>query len=432
MARNSAGSNGGPAARPTAGVTAPIASAGVPGTRPTAGAPAPRPSGAPKILVAPASFKGSLLPAAAAEAIRRGIMRVLPNAEVLSVPLADGGEGTVQALQLAAGGKLQAAMVTGPLGTETVLANWVTLSGGRTAVVEMAQASGLPLVPLGRRDPMLTTTAGTGELIREALASGVRTVLVGLGGSATVDGGLGAVRALGAILLDRDGRPVPPGGRGLLALDRIDPRGLDTRLSGVEIVALADVDNPLTGPEGAAFVFGPQKGADGATVAALERGLHNYAMVARRDLRLGFDLATIPGGGAAGGLAAALVAFCGAKIVSGISYVMEATRLRERIAWSDLVITGEGQLDGQSRRGKACSGVARLAREAGKPVVAMVGSVVGEEEAIASLGLSGVLPASSGPMTLVQAMEGAAAHLEAAAARLARLLAAGQRMPKLG
>jgi len=385
-----------------------------------------------KILVAPASFKGSLSPAAAAEAIRRGLLRVVPAADVRMVPLADGGEGTVQALSLAAGGQMRGALVTGPLGAETVLANWITLAGGRVAVVEMAQASGLPLVPPQRRDPMVTTTAGTGEIMREALAAGVQTIIVGLGGSATVDGGLGAMRALGAILLDARGRPVPPGGRGLVALDRIDPRGIDPRLAGVEVIALADVDNPLIGPDGAAAVFGPQKGADAATVALLDRGLQNFALIARRDLRLAYDLATVPGGGAAGGLGAALVAFCRAKIVSGIDYVMEATRLREKVAWCDLVVTGEGQLDGQSRRGKACSGVARVAREVGKPVVVIVGSVRGEEEAIAGLGLDGILPATTGPMTLVQAMEGAATYLEAAGARLARLLAAGQRLPGLG
>lgn len=385
-----------------------------------------------KILVAPASFKGSLSPAAAAEAIRRGLLRVVPAADVRVVPLADGGEGTVQALSLAAGGQMRGALVTGPLGAETVLANWITLAGGRVAVVEMAQASGLPLVPPQRRDPMVTTTAGTGEIMREALAAGVQTIIVGLGGSATVDGGLGAMRALGAILLDARGRPVPPGGRGLVALDRIDPRGIDPRLAGVEVIALADVDNPLIGPDGAAAVFGPQKGADTATVALLDRGLQNFALIARRDLRLAYDLATVPGGGAAGGLGAALVAFCRAKIVSGIDYVMEATRLREKVAWCDLVVTGEGQLDGQSRRGKACSGVARVAREVGKPVVVIVGSVRGEEEAIAGLGLDGILPATTGPMTLVQAMEGAATYLEAAGARLARLLAAGQRLPGLG
>ncbi len=383
----------------------------------------------PKILVAPASFKGSLSPAQVAEAVRHGLLRVLPSAEVRLAALADGGEGTVQALQQAIGGEIRGALVSGPLGTETVLANWALLAGGRAAVVEMAQASGLPLVPPERRDPMVTTTAGTGELIREALAAGVRTILVGLGGSATVDGGLGAMRALGAMLLDPAGRPVPPGGRGLLALDRIDLRGWDPRLAGVEIIALADVNNPLFGPEGAAVVFGPQKGADGATVALLDRGLQNFAYVAKRDLRFGYELATVAGGGAAGGLGAALMAFCGAKIVSGIDYIMEATRLKEKVAWSDLVITGEGQLDGQSRRGKACSGAARLAREAGKPVVAVVGSVKGEEEAVTGLGLDGVLPIPIGPMTLVQAMEGAAAYAEAAGARLARLLAAGWRIP---
>ena len=379
-----------------------------------------------KVLVAPASFKGSLSALEAGEAIRRGFARAIPLAVVRVVPLADGGEGTVEALCRAVGGQMRTATVTGPLGSETVQARWAILSGG-LAVVEMAQASGLPLVKPERRDPMATTTAGTGELIREALAAGCRSVLVGLGGSATVDGGLGAMRALGAGFLDEQGRPVPPGGRGLLHLHRIDPTGLDSRLSGVSFTVLADVDNPLTGPDGAARVFGPQKGADPDAVVALDRGLANLARVAARDLGSP-NLAILPGGGAAGGLGLALVAFLGARIVSGIDYVMEATGLAEQMAWADLVVTGEGQLDGQSRHGKACSGVARLAGAVGRPVVAIVGAVVGENEAVQVLGLDAVLPVPTGPVSLVQAMAGATGYLEAAGARLARLLLTGGRL----
>ena len=379
-----------------------------------------------KVLVAPASFKGSLSALEAGEAIRRGFARAVPLAVVRVVPLADGGEGTVEALCRAVGGQMRMATVTGPLGSETVQARWAILSGG-LAVIEMAQASGLPLVTPERRDPMATTTAGTGELIREALAAGCRSVLVGLGGSATVDGGLGAMRALGAGFLDEQGRPVPPGGRGLLHLHRIDPTGLDPRLSGVSFTVLADVDNPLTGPDGAARVFGPQKGADPDAVVALDRGLANLARVAARDLGSP-NLAILPGGGAAGGLGLALVAFLGARIVSGIDYVMEATGLAEQMAWADIVVTGEGQLDGQSRRGKACSGVARLAGAVGRPVVAIVGAVVGENEAVQVLGLDAVLPAPTGPVSLVQAMAGATGYLEAAGARLARLLLTGGRL----
>jgi glycerate kinase len=379
-----------------------------------------------KVLVAPASFKGSLSALEAGEAIRRGFARAVPLAVVRVVPLADGGEGTVEALCRAVGGQMRTATVTGPLGSETVQARWAILSGG-LAVIEMAQASGLPLVKPERRDPMATTTAGTGELIREALAAGCRSVLVGLGGSATVDGGLGAMRALGAGFLDEQGRPVPPGGRGLLHLHRIDPAGLDPRLSGVSFTVLADVDNPLTGPDGAARVFGPQKGADPDAVVALDRGLANLARVAARDLGSP-NLATLPGGGAAGGLGLALVAFLGARIVSGIDYVMEATGLAEQMAWADIVVTGEGQLDGQSRHGKACSGVARLAGAVGRPVVAIVGAVVGENEAVQVLGLDAVLPVPTGPVSLVQAMAGATGYLEAAGTRLARLLLIGGRL----
>jgi glycerate kinase len=235
------------------------------------------------------------------------------------------------------------------------------------------------------------------------------------------------MRALGAGFLDEQGRPVPPGGRGLLHLHRIDPAGLDPRLSGVSFTVLADVDNPLTGPDGAARVFGPQKGADPDAVVALDRGLANLARVAARDLGSP-NLATLPGGGAAGGLGLALVAFLGARIVSGIDYVMEATGLAEQMAWADIVVTGEGQLDGQSRHGKACSGVARLAGAVGRPVVAIVGAVVGENEAVQVLGLDAVLPVPTGPVSLVQAMAGATGYLEAAGTRLARLLLIGGRL----
>lgn len=382
-----------------------------------------------KILVVPASFKGSLSAAAAGEAIRRGLTRVLPDALFEVVPLGDGGEGTLDALHAALGGRRVSTRVTGPLGVETVPAEWLLLGDGRTAVIEMAQASGLPLVPPDRRDPMVATTAGTGELIREALMAGCRRILVGLGGSATVDGGLGAMRALGFALLDSHGRPVLSGGRGLLGLERIGRGAADARLAQCEVIALSDVDNPLLGPEGAAPVFGPQKGADPATVEVLARGLENLARVAGRDLGLGFDLATLAGGGAAGGLGAALAAFLGARIVSGIDYVMNAVGLEAKVARANLVVTGEGRLDGQSRRGKACSGVARLGRTFGRPVVVLAGAVAGEEEAIGAMGLDAVLPVPPGPMTLVQAMDGASGYLEAAAARLARLLLTGQRLP---
>lgn len=381
-----------------------------------------------RVLVAPASFKGSLSASHVGEAIRRGLARVLLEAEVRVVPLADGGEGTVEALHSALGGELRRARVTGPLGPDPVEAVWLLLPDDGTAVVEMAQASGLPLVPPERRDPMLTTTTGTGELIREALDAGCRRVLVGLGGSATVDGGLGAVRALGVALLDDRGRPVPAGGRGLLALERVEVSGLDPRVRETSFVALADVDNPLVGPEGAARVFGPQKGADEAAVAALERGLERLASILRRDLALPFDPATLPGGGTAGGLGLALAAFLGARIVRGIDEVMAAARLEEAVRWADLVVTGEGQLDGQSPRGKVCSGVARVARAAGRPVVALVGGVKDEAEVVAAVGLDALLPVPPRPIALEEAMAGAVHYLEEAAARLARLLLAGRRL----
>ena len=281
------------------------------------------------------------------------------------MPLADGGPGTVEAVVTAAGGRYSHARVEGPLG-DPVNARWGRIDDGRTAIIEMAAASGLLLVPPGRLDPRRASTIGTGELIGAALDAGVSRLLVGVGGSATNDGGAGMATALGARFLDDDGRPIAPGGAALAGLARIDVGGLDPRLAAVEVRVLADVRNPLTGPDGASAVYGPQKGADATTIAELDRALTHFADIVARDV--GADILTLPGGGAAGGLGAGLIAFTGARIEPGIEAIASAVRLDARLAGADVVLTGEGSLDRQSAFGKTVAGVAAPGRRRGRAV----------------------------------------------------------------
>lgn len=327
-----------------------------------------------KIVIAPDSFKESAGAVAVAEAIARGIVRALPDAAIDACPMADGGEGTVSAMVAATGGASRTVSVVGPLG-EPVQAEFGLLDGGRTAVIEMAAASGLHLVPPDRRDPTRTTTFGTGQLIAEALKLDVGRVIVGIGGSATNDGGGGMAQALGYRFFDDSGRLLddPLAGGRLGDVARIDSAGVNERLAAADVVAACDVDNPLTGPNGAAHIYGPQKGATPAMVEQLDVNLAHWAEVIRRDL--GVAVRDLPGAGAAGGLGGGLVAFCGAKLQPGIELVIEATKLAGRVAGADLVITGEGRLDGQSMSGKTAVGVARLARRAGVPCIAIVGSL---------------------------------------------------------
>lgn len=375
-----------------------------------------------RILVAPDSFKGSVSAPEAAEAIARGIRAVFPAAEVVKLPIADGGEGTVDALVTATGGRTEARTVSGPLG-EPVRARWGVLGDGATAVIEAAAASGLTLVPPARRDPRVTTTRGTGELVRAALDAGLRRIVLGIGGSATNDGGAGLARALGARLLDADGRDLPEGGAALARLARIDLSGLEPRLAGVELLVACDVDNPLTGPRGASAVFGPQKGATPEAVRALDAALARYAEVARA--ATGRDVADRPGAGAAGGLGAGLLLFTPARLVPGVELVLEATgfdRLLERAA---LVFTGEGRTDRQTAMGKAPAGVAAAARRRGVPVICLSGALGEGAEEVLALGVDALLAIAPGPLTLEESMARAPALLEAAAARACRLVCVG-------
>ncbi len=319
------------------------------------------------VVVAPDKFKGSLTATAAAEAIAAGLRQGRPGIDVVLAPVADGGDGTVDAA-VAAGYERVPVTVTGPTG-EPVAASLAR--SGDTAVVEMAEASGLRRLPGGRPAPLTATTYGTGELIRAALDLGVRRIVLGIGGSATTDGGTGMARALGARFFDAEGRELPPGGAALRDLDAIAVDGLDPRLRAVEVVVASDVDNPLVGERGAAAVYGPQKGAGPADVEQLDRGLARLAQVVAR--QLGVELATMPGAGAAGGTGGGAVAFLGAEIVSGIDLLLDLVRFPDALGTARTVITGEGSLDRQSLAGKAPWGVAQAAARAAVPVVAFVG-----------------------------------------------------------
>ena len=378
-----------------------------------------------KIVIAPDSFKGSLTALEAANAIEEGLKRFFPEAEIIKVPMADGGEGTVQSLVDATGGRIVKRIVTGPLG-DKVEAQFGILGDGRTAVIEMASASGLPLVPPDKRNPMVTTTYGTGELIKAALDMGCRKFIIGIGGSATNDGGGGMAQALGVKLLDEEGNDIPFGGGGLLKLDRIDISTLDPRIAESEIVVACDVDNPLTGPRGAARVYSPQKGATPDMVEILDKALEHFAEVVKRDL--GRDIKDVPGAGAAGGLGAGLMAFLNARLQLGVDIVIEATGLEGKVKGADLVITGEGGIDSQTIYGKTPIGVAKVAKKFGIPVLAVAGGISDDASVVYEHGIDGLMSIIPRPMTLDEAMAQGKKLLSDAAERIARLIAVGSKL----
>jgi glycerate 2-kinase len=352
-----------------------------------------------KVICAPDSFKGSLSAIEVAAAMAAGVSRASPRVAVVRLPLADGGEGTVEALVGARGGTIISVRVHDPLG------RFVDASIGRldqsSVVLEMASASGLPLLKLEERNPFTTSTHGTGELIRAALDSGATEIILGVGGSATVDGGAGALCVLGAQLLDANDKPIGPGNAGLETLARIDLRDLDPRLAGVRLRVASDVRNPLVGRDGSASVFGPQKGARPSDISRLDRNLARFADVILRDT--GLDVAHRPGAGAAGGLTAGLLAV-GAIQEPGIDLVLDAVCFDSHLRDADLVLTGEGRIDGQSAHGKVISGVLTHASQSGVPVVALGGSVRGDElRALYELGLTAAVPIADGPMSYAKA-----------------------------
>jgi len=378
-----------------------------------------------KIVIAPDSYKESLSALEVATAIERGFREIFPSAHYIKLPVADGGEGTVDAMVAATHGRIVHVPVTGPLGER--VEGFYGLSGDeQSAFIEMAAASGLERVAPAQRNPLKTTSWGTGELIRHALDVGVKHIIIGIGGSATNDGGAGMVQALGAALLDADDRPIGQGGGELANLARIDLHGLDKRLADCRIEVACDVTNPLIGTDGASAVFGPQKGATPEMIVSLDHALERYAQVIARDLDI--DVVNLVGGGAAGGMGAALYAFCGAQLRQGIEIVTDALHLAEQVADADLVITGEGRIDSQTIHGKVPVGVASIAKRFNKPVIGIAGSLTADVGVVHEHGIDAVFSAIYTVCSLEDALKNASENVQMAARNIAAVLKAGQGM----
>ena len=372
-----------------------------------------------KIVIAPDSYKESLTALEVATAIEAGFREIFPDADYIKLPMADGGEGTVSAMVAATGGNLVAVDVTGPLG-EPVKTCFGLAGDGKTAIVEMAAASGLTLVAPHLRNPLQTTTYGTGELIKAALDAGVCHLIIGIGGSATNDGGAGMIQALGVKLQNRAGREIGFGGGELANLETIDICGMDPRLKACRIEAACDVSNPLTGPKGASAVFGPQKGATPGMVAQLDANLTRYANLISRDL--GIQVNSVPGAGAAGGMGAGLLAFFGAQLRPGIAIVMEAVGLDAAVQDADLVITGEGRIDSQTIHGKTPIGVARVAKKYGKPVIGIAGCLAPDAGVVHEYGIDAVFSVIRKVGTEEEAFMHAAANVRETSRNIAATL----------
>jgi glycerate kinase len=385
-----------------------------------------------RIVIAPQEFKGSLAASQAAAAMADGARRALPEAKLETVPMADGGPGTVEAVVEASGGRTVTATVQDPLG-RPVAAQWGIVNGQtavpvRRGVIEMAAAAGLWRLAKEERDPRVTSTYGVGQLALAALDAGCWRLIIGLGGSATNDGGAGMAAALGVRFVDAEDHELAPGGAALARLERIDASGLDQRLHQCEVIAATDVTNPLCGPEGASLVYGPQKGAGPEATRALDAALRHYGEIVERDV--GVQVLDTPGAGSAGGLGAGLIAFLGARIEPGVEVVARTVRLRERLRGADppaglpgragrasLVLTGEGRLDGQTGYGKTVAGVARIAAAEGVPVIVVVGSLGPGWERVLKLGVEGVEPIVPSSGTLEEAMARPAEMLATTVAR---------------
>ncbi len=378
-----------------------------------------------KIVLAPDSFKGSLSSSQICQCLAEGLTNVLPKSNIINMPMADGGEGTVQALVNATGGEIVKKEVTGPTG-KPVMAFFGILGHNKTAVIEMSAASGLPLVPDGQRNPMHTTTYGTGELIKAALDYGCRELIVGIGGSATNDGGAGMAQALGFKLLDGKGEEIGPGGMGLLKLEKIDSSTKDPRLGHAKITVACDVDNPLCGKNGASKVYGPQKGATPKMVQQLDEALYDFSKVVHRDL--GSDILNLPGSGAAGGLGGGLVAFVNASLKRGIDIVIKASGLEKEIKEADLVITGEGKMDSQTFSGKTPHGVMRVASKHKVPVIAVTGWIDDDLCHFTENGFVTVLSICPGPISLDKAINSSYTYTVEAGERIGSLLELGSKI----
>lgn len=373
-----------------------------------------------KIIIAPDSFKGSVSALDVAKNIEAAVRSVDATVETVLMPVADGGEGTVDAISSCVPAQIHKVKVCGPM-KEEAEAYYATIEDGKTAVIEMAQASGLPMVPVAERNPLLATTYGTGQLMKDALDRGVKKMIIGIGGSATNDGGAGALNALGASFLDENGKPLSLGGGSLAELKTIDLSQFDKRICDTEIVVACDVTNPLTGQAGASYIYGPQKGATPEMVEELDQALSHFADVSKEVL--GEDFSVCPGAGAAGGLGFALLAFCKAKFAAGIDIVLDVCGFEKELQDADLVITGEGRIDGQSVCGKVLYGIGMRAKKQNVPVIAIGGGVKEDSEALLDCGISAMFSIANGPITLEYAMENGPALIRQVVKNIMRVFA---------
>ena len=376
-----------------------------------------------KIVIAPQTFKGSISALDAANAMRDGVLRVVPDAEVALVPVADGGDGTLETLVEGSEGQIHRIEVTGPLG-ERRTAEWGAMGDGVTAVIEMARTSGLALVPEEKRNPLVTTTFGLGEAIHQAMNAGFRHFIIGIGGSATNDAGAGMAQALGVRLLDDGGNELAHGGAALSALHAIDMSGLDATISECEFLVACDVNNPLTGPTGASAIYGPQKGATPEMIELLDAALTRFAEVVKRDI--GAEISDVAGSGAAGGLGGGLIAFVDGQLRAGVDIVLDTVRLDDLLPGADLVITGEGSMDHSTIYNKAPVGVAARAKRLGIPVIGVSGSLGTGFQDVHQHGIDALTSIAPGPVTLDEASQRAAELIADATEQVMRLLKVGR------
>jgi glycerate kinase len=376
-----------------------------------------------KVLIAMDSFKGNLGSLDVARVVEEGIRRVYEDADIDKVAIADGGEGTVEAIVNCLKGEYVKLEVEGPLNKKTVARYGIVK--GETAIIEMAEASGLFLISEEERNPLKTSTFGTGQLILDALERGCNKIVMGIGGSATNDGGLGMAKALGAMFLDKNGEAIGEGGGSLDKLEKIDLRNLHPRLKSVEFLVACDVNNPLCGEKGASAIYGPQKGATTDIISQLDKNLSHYADIIKRDV--GVDVKDVPGAGAAGGLGAALIAFCGGRLLKGVEIVLDIVNIDERIKNVDVVITGEGRIDAQTANGKVPVGIAGRAKKYNKPVFAIAGFIDNGAELVYKHGIDSIMSSMVGPISVEESMNQSRKLIADASERLFRIIHAIKR-----
>lgn len=372
-----------------------------------------------KIVIAPDSFKESMTAEECCNFIKKGLSKILPEVEYVTVPMADGGEGTASALISSTNGEFFSETVLNPLGKE-IISSFGILGDKKTAIIEMAAASGLELIPSSERNPMITTTYGTGQLIKAALDKNISTILIGLGGSATNDGGAGMIQALGGKLLDKDNQEIGFGGGELSKLKKIDLSNLDKRIKNTKIIVACDVENPLTGVNGASYTFGKQKGATDEMIEILDKNLSHFSEIIKKELSI--DVKNIPGAGAAGGLGAGLIGFLSGELKKGIDIVIEYSSLESKLKDANFIITGEGSIDGQTRFGKTPFGVAKLGKKYNIPVIALAGNVGKDIDVLYEYGFTSIFPILTRVESLEYAIKNGRYNIEVVSENIGRLI----------